>query len=70
MKEKDSEIFDSIRENYRILRSLEHDNIIRVKNLFINEKNMTCHLVLDYCQWENLQKLMISNQNLKSEEIS
>lgn len=31
---------------------------------------MTCHLVLEYCEWEDLEKCMRSNELMKSEEIS
>lgn len=64
------EIFDSIRESYRILKKIDNENIIAAKNLFINEKNMTCHLVLEYCSWEDLEKYMATNPKITSNEIS
>lgn len=67
-KQKDLELFQSIREGYRILKKLQHENIIQSKNLFINEKFMTCFMVIEYCEWQDLKAYIRSKPVIERQE--
>jgi len=47
------------------LKKLEHENIIQAKNLFINEKFMTCFMVIEYCEWQDLKAYIRSNPQIE-----
>lgn len=45
-KKKDQDILNRLKTQFRILKNLNHPNIIKAYNLFINEKIGLSHLVL------------------------
>ena len=53
-KRKDAELFENIREYYEIMKQLDHEFIIKGTYLYISEKQMTCHLVEELCQYPEL----------------
>jgi len=46
------------KKSFLIWKSLRHKNIIAARKLFINYKSDMIHLVLDYCSYPSLLKLM------------
>ncbi len=48
IKKKDLDIIRSLKTQFRILKNLDHPNIIKAHNLFIDEKMGLSHLVLEY----------------------
>ena len=66
LRNKDPDLMRNLKEQFRILKNLSHDNIIKAHNLFVNEKIGVCHLVTDYCEYENL-RVFLNKQRTCSE---
>lgn len=49
IRKRDQDIIFNLKTQFRILRNLDHPNIVKAYNLFIDEKLGIHHLVLEYC---------------------
>jgi len=47
-----------LKTQYKILKLLSHPNIIEAHNLFVNEQERNCQLVLDYCPSRQLKEVL------------
>jgi serine/threonine protein kinase len=50
----DDEHMIFLKKNFRDISSLDHPNIIKYRNMFLDLKNHTCNLVMDYENNPNL----------------
>lgn len=47
-----------LKTQYKLLTSLVHPNIIEGYYLFVNEKSLSCQMVLEYCDYPTLSQAM------------
>jgi len=52
------ELIDVAYEEYKLLNSIDHFNIIKMYEAFLNERNGTMYLVMELVQGSNLKVLM------------
>ena len=38
-----------------MLKKLDHPNVIKVYDLYIDEDSLTCHMVMDLCKFPDLR---------------
>ncbi|CAK57191.1 unnamed protein product (macronuclear) [Paramecium tetraurelia] len=62
-RSSDPEIIASIRKTYQIGSMLQHPNLIKVKELYINQQNGYSYQIMELCQYPNLES-QINNLNL------
>jgi calcium-dependent protein kinase len=65
IKKKDQDIISNLKTQFRILKNLDHPNVVKAYNLFIDEKIGIHHLVLELCDSPNLRFHMLKNHILK-----
>jgi|JI6StandDraft_1071083.scaffolds.fasta_scaffold12903_2 serine/threonine protein kinase len=63
----DSELIEMLKVQYRILTELNHPNIIEGYSLYVDEKTMSCQMVLEYCSYPTLAKV-ITDEPLTPQE--
>jgi serine/threonine protein kinase len=54
----DCELIEMLKAQYKILTELSHPNIIEGYYLFVNEKSMSCQMVLEYCSFPSLSEVI------------
>lgn len=54
----DCELTEMLKTQYKLLTSLVHPNIIEGYYLFVNEKSLSCQMVLEYCDYPTLSQAM------------
>jgi serine/threonine protein kinase len=54
----DEEKVASFRQEYEILKGLDHPNVIKVHEIFTNPLSGEVHSVMDYAKGENMQQLI------------
>ena len=59
-----------MRVNYQILMELDHKSIIKGKYLFMDEKRLTCHLIVEYFEYPDLGQYMRDKKPLEEHEVS
>ncbi|CAD8179524.1 unnamed protein product [Paramecium octaurelia] len=62
-RSSDPEIIASIRKTYQIGSMLSHPNLIKVKELYINQQNGYSYQIMELCQYPNLEN-QIAKLNL------
>jgi serine/threonine protein kinase len=55
IRKKDVETFKTLKEQYRVLKNLNHENIIKAHYLFVNYKMGTSHMVCELCRYDDLK---------------
>jgi serine/threonine protein kinase len=63
-RNSDVELISTLKTQYKILKVLSHPNIIEAHNLFVNEQERNCQLVLDYCPYPQLKDFLDRNGRL------
>lgn len=66
VRQKEPEMVKQIKKQFIVMRNLSHDHILKAYNLFINEKTGVTHLVLEYCEYDNL-RVYLEKQPISSE---
>ena len=59
---------ENMRINYQILKELDHESIAKGEYLFLNEKKLTCHMIMEYYPYPELREFMNKNKGTKIEE--
>lgn len=65
--QKTSKRLQSILNEVSILHALNHPNVIKLYEVFEDEKHI--HLVMEYVESGNLTQFFANNQNLSEQEI-
>lgn len=58
IRTQDEELIEIAYSEYKLLKSLEHKNIIKMHDAFLNQLNGTMYLVMDMANGRNLRSLM------------
>ena len=58
IRTQDEELIEIAYSEYKILKSLEHKNIIKMHDAFLNQMNGTMYLVMDMANGSSLRSLM------------
>ena len=53
-KKKDEELMEDIKNSFKILASLKHENIFTPTNFYVNEERMISYMVSEYCDFPDL----------------
>ena len=59
-----------MRVNYQILMELDHKSIVKGKYLFMDEKRLTCQLVVEYFDYPDLSHYLKEKKPLEEREAS
>ena len=51
----EEELIEVAYEEYKLLRSIQHDNIVQMHDAFYNQMKSTIYLVMDYVQGKSLK---------------
>lgn len=54
----EEEIFALMRKTFLLQKELNHPNIVKAYQLFLNQKGARIHLVMEYCPYEPLSSLL------------
>ena len=57
-----------MRIHYQILKELDHEAIIKGQYLFLNEKKLTCHMIMENYPHPELRDFMKNNRGKKVDE--
>jgi len=58
IRTQDEELIEIAYSEYKILKSIDHKNIIKMHDAFLNQMNGTMYLVMDMANGRNLRSLM------------
>lgn len=51
----EEELIEVAYEEYKLLRSIQHENIVQMYDAFYNQMKSTIYLVMDYVQGQSLK---------------
>ena len=69
MKNTDEEMVKMMKETFKTHARLDHNNIIKAEELFINEDSETMYCVMELCSYPCLQRYLKSHKNISEKEI-
>ena len=55
MRNQDAETILKIKQQFKLQKTLDLPTLVRAHWLFISERESTCRLILDFCQWRDLR---------------
>ena len=55
MRNQDAETFLKIKQQFKLLKTLNLPTLVGAHQLFISERESTCRLLLDLCEWPDLR---------------
>ena len=58
IRTQDEELIEIAYSEYKILKSIDHQHIIKMHDAFLNQMNGTMYLVMDMANGRNLRTLM------------
>jgi serine/threonine protein kinase len=61
----EEELIEVAYEEYKLLRSIQHENIVQMYDAFYNQMKSTIYLVMDYVQGQSL-KYVFEDKNYHS----
>ena len=60
MKTHNGEILKDMKQTYSLVRELEHENIIKMKSMFLNNQKQQCQIVMEDIGASDLRQYMRS----------
>lgn len=67
-KHSDEELIDSAKVQFKILKNLNHENVMKAKSFYTDMSKMTTYLICELCSYPELRVYLRNrNKNFLSE---